>query len=100
MRRELKVVVMFYVTNLMLIGHKAYPDEKGTESGCRPGTSQPPRGVTRRIPMRRELKADPDGWGWSSSLLVTRRIPMRRELKVRAPGPSMSFPPGSQGVSR
>ncbi len=55
MRRELKEVpaldTIFGITS-----HKAYPDEKGTESPLALADRFDMRIVTRHIPMRRELK--------------------------------------------
>jgi len=55
MKRELKVVDH----EIDLLGqrsHKAYPDEKGTESQTKKGQSRFCLVVTRHIPMKRELK--------------------------------------------
>ncbi len=57
MRRELKVLSSV-LRHGALDGHKAYPDEKGTESGRHPRRTCPRPWVTRHIPMRRELKGN------------------------------------------
>ncbi len=54
MRRELKVVRINHIRSWPP-GHKAYPDEKGTERWMN-GLLRKPKDVTRHIPMRRELK--------------------------------------------
>ncbi len=56
MRRELKEASEISDALLVIIGRKAHPDEKGTESQLH-GVRDHPRGyVAKHIPMRRELK--------------------------------------------
>ena len=62
-------------------GHKAYPDEKGTESMRFSFTHLHHILVTRHIPMKRELKAELGIWPPWPKNAVTRHIPMKRELK-------------------
>ncbi len=105
MRRELKEISSEVVKEVQQRGHKAYPDEKGTESvardtdvlfrGCHKaypdekGTERLMLSsfssflqVTRHIPMRRELKVMRRSMASPPYCSVTRHIPMRRELKV------------------
>ena len=56
MKRELKEDLLQEHGDSPIESHKAYPDEKGTESGGAKQGTISAVAVTRHIPMKRELK--------------------------------------------
>ncbi len=98
MRRELKGITGTFHPGKHGHGHKAYPDEKGTESRPEPRPDPGPD-VTRHIPMRRELK---EIFSHLNSLQEARHkaYPDEKGTESSQSLPSCAGPAWSQGISR